>query len=183
MPKSTMWPPQRGCVGPLAKGPWAIEKQDAGHPVDVSAVVAQTSKGQRVPGFLSVFGVLGCFPLVSGQVSYPPGPILESVFLWRVSVDRNLRVLLLFSLELWGGPSLAEPGPGYNGVEPGSQVEPPKHNFVLGGLSVVVRWGRGHRVLAVTRIRGRPGLFRNWARPGPGYSGGGSGGGLKRWSF
>jgi hypothetical protein len=30
--------------------------------------------------------------LVFGVVSYPPGPILESVFLWRVSVGRNLPV-------------------------------------------------------------------------------------------
>ena len=37
-----------------------------------------------------VFGVFGRFPLVFGLVSYPPGPILESVFLWRVPVDRNL---------------------------------------------------------------------------------------------
>ncbi len=36
--------------------------------------------------------VFGSFPLVFGLVSYPPGAILESVFLWRVSVDRNLLV-------------------------------------------------------------------------------------------
>ncbi len=29
------------------------------------------------------FGVFGGFPWVSGLVSYPPGPILESAFLWR----------------------------------------------------------------------------------------------------
>jgi hypothetical protein len=39
-----------------------------------------------------VFVVFGRFPLVFGLVFYPPGPILESVFLWRVSVDRNLLV-------------------------------------------------------------------------------------------
>ncbi len=37
-----------------------------------------------------VFEVVGRFPLVFGLVSYPPGPILKSVFLWCVSVDRNL---------------------------------------------------------------------------------------------
>ncbi len=36
-----------------------------------------------------VFDVFGRFPLAFGLVSYPPGPISESVFLWRVSVDRN----------------------------------------------------------------------------------------------
>ncbi len=36
--------------------------------------------------------VFGRFPLVFGLVSYCPGPVLESVFLWRVSVDRNLLV-------------------------------------------------------------------------------------------
>jgi hypothetical protein len=36
--------------------------------------------------------VFGHFVWVSGLVSDPPGPILESVFLWRVSVDRNLPV-------------------------------------------------------------------------------------------
>ncbi len=46
----------------------------------------------RVPEFLWVFEVVGRVPLVSGRVSFPPGPILESVFLWRVSVDRNLPV-------------------------------------------------------------------------------------------
>ncbi len=39
-----------------------------------------------------MFGVFGRFPLVFGLGSYPPGPILESVFLWRASVDRNLPV-------------------------------------------------------------------------------------------
>ncbi len=39
-----------------------------------------------------IFSAFGRFPLVFGLVSYPPGPILESVFLWRVSVDRNLPV-------------------------------------------------------------------------------------------
>ncbi len=34
----------------------------------------------------------GSFPLLFGLVSYPPGPILESVFRWRVSVARNLPV-------------------------------------------------------------------------------------------
>ncbi len=43
-----------------------------------------------------VFGVFGRSPLVFGLVSYPPGPILESVFLWRVSVDRNLPLSELF---------------------------------------------------------------------------------------
>ena len=37
----------------------------------------------RVPEFLLVFVVFGRFPSVFGRVSYPPGPILESVFLWR----------------------------------------------------------------------------------------------------
>ncbi len=37
----------------------------------------------RVPEFLSVFEVLGRFLSVSGQVSYPLGPILKSAFLWR----------------------------------------------------------------------------------------------------
>ncbi len=36
-----------------------------------------------VPEFLSVFGVFGRFPWVSGRVSYPPGPILGSVLLLR----------------------------------------------------------------------------------------------------
>ena len=35
--------------------------------------------GAVVPEFLSV----GRFPWVSGLLSYPPGPILESAFLWR----------------------------------------------------------------------------------------------------
>ncbi len=39
-----------------------------------------------------IFDVFGRFSLVFGLVSYSPGPILESVFLWRVSVDRNLPV-------------------------------------------------------------------------------------------
>ena len=49
-----------------------------------------------------VFKVLGSFLLVVGLVSDPPGPILESVFLLCVSVDRNLpgyglnRVLIRF---------------------------------------------------------------------------------------
>ncbi len=47
-----------------------------------------------MPEFRSVFEVVGRFPLVFGLISYPPGPILESVFLWRVPVDRNLLVLL-----------------------------------------------------------------------------------------
>jgi hypothetical protein len=41
----------------------------------------------RVLEFLSVFGFLGRFPLGFGFVSYPPGPILKTVFLWRVFVD------------------------------------------------------------------------------------------------
>ena len=40
----------------------------------------------------TVFVAFGCLFWVSGLVSYPPGPILESVFLWRVSVDGNLPV-------------------------------------------------------------------------------------------
>ncbi len=36
--------------------------------------------------------MFGCLPLVFGLVSYPPGHILRSVFLWSVSVDRNLPV-------------------------------------------------------------------------------------------
>ncbi len=39
-----------------------------------------------------IFEVLGRFLLVFGLVSYPLGSILESVFLWHVSVDRNLPV-------------------------------------------------------------------------------------------
>ncbi len=42
-----------------------------------------------------VFGVFGRFTLVFGLASYPPGPIVESVFLWRVSVDRSLPVASL----------------------------------------------------------------------------------------
>jgi hypothetical protein len=33
--------------------------------------------------------VLGGFPLVSGRLSYPPGPILGSVFLWRCFCRRK----------------------------------------------------------------------------------------------
>ena len=37
----------------------------------------------RAPEFLSVFVVFGCFPEVSGRLSYPPhGPMLRSAFLW-----------------------------------------------------------------------------------------------------
>ncbi len=36
-----------------------------------------------VPEFLSVFGFFCRFPWVPGWVSCPPGPILESAFLWR----------------------------------------------------------------------------------------------------
>ncbi len=46
----------------------------------------------RVPEFLWVFGVFGRFPEVSGRLSCPTRPILESVFLWGVSVDSNLPV-------------------------------------------------------------------------------------------
>ncbi len=51
---------------------------------------------QARAGSLSFCGFLlvGRFPLVFGLVSHPPGPILESVFMWRVSVDRNLPVLI-----------------------------------------------------------------------------------------
>ena len=35
-----------------------------------------------LPEFLWVFRFFGRFPLVFGLVSYPPGPILESAFLW-----------------------------------------------------------------------------------------------------
>jgi hypothetical protein len=45
-----------------------------------------------------LFLVFGCFPLVFGLVSSPPGHILESVFLWRVSVDRNLLVCYVIVL-------------------------------------------------------------------------------------
>ncbi len=38
--------------------------------------------------------VFGRVSWVSGRVASLPGPILESVFLWRVSVDRNLPVLI-----------------------------------------------------------------------------------------
>ncbi len=38
--------------------------------------------------------------MVSGLFSYPPGPILESVFLWRVSVDRNLHVVASRSMRV-----------------------------------------------------------------------------------
>jgi hypothetical protein len=44
--------------------------------------------------FLSAFLVLGHFTLVFVLVSYLFGPILESLFLWPVSVDRNLPVHL-----------------------------------------------------------------------------------------
>ncbi len=46
--------------------------------------------------FLWVFEVFGSFPSVPGLISYPPGPLLESVFLWRVFVDRNLPVTQLY---------------------------------------------------------------------------------------
>ncbi len=36
----------------------------------------------KVPEFLWVFEVIGRFPRVSGRVSYMPGPILGSAFLW-----------------------------------------------------------------------------------------------------
>jgi hypothetical protein len=36
----------------------------------------------RVPEFLWFFGGFGRFPWVPGLLSYPPGPISESVFLW-----------------------------------------------------------------------------------------------------
>ncbi len=38
-----------------------------------------------IPEFLSMFEVFGGFPWVSGRRIYPPGPILESVFLCRCS--------------------------------------------------------------------------------------------------
>ena len=41
-----------------------------------------------------VFGVRVRFPFVFDFVSYPPGHILESVFLWCVYVDRNLFVVV-----------------------------------------------------------------------------------------
>ena len=46
---------------------------------------------------------MGCwlFPFGFRLCSFPPGPMLESVFLWRVSVDRNLIVANLAGL---GGP-------------------------------------------------------------------------------
>ncbi len=40
-----------------------------------------------VPEFLLVFGVVGRFPWAPGWLSYPPGPILGSVFLWLVSLS------------------------------------------------------------------------------------------------
>ncbi len=47
-------------------------------------VDTQTLLGRgKVPEFLWVFEVFGRFPSVSGRVSYPPGPILGSAFLWR----------------------------------------------------------------------------------------------------
>ncbi len=49
------------------------------------------------------FVFLGRFPLIFGLASYPPGPILESAFLCRVSVDRNLRLVTHFKF-LFLGP-------------------------------------------------------------------------------
>ncbi len=58
----------------------------------VGALIQKPLRPGQGPWVSVVFVVFGRFPLVFGLVSYPPGPILESVFLWRVSVDRNLPV-------------------------------------------------------------------------------------------
>ncbi len=48
----------------------------------------RSEQGPSVSVGLSVFGRL---PWDPGRLSYPPGPI-GSMFLWRVSVDRDLPV-------------------------------------------------------------------------------------------
>ena len=58
----------------------------------VGALIQKILRPGQGPSVSVFFVVVGRFPLVFGLVSYPPGPILESVFLWRVSVDRNLPV-------------------------------------------------------------------------------------------
>ncbi len=70
----------------------------------VRAWIQRPSGRDSVPEFLLVFVVFGCVPRVSGLVSCPPGPILESV-------DRNLRVGLLecVAVQSWG-TSLRGPG-------------------------------------------------------------------------
>jgi hypothetical protein len=62
--------------------------------------------------------------LVFGLVAYPPGPILESVFLCCVSVDSNLLVLVLLTKMIattWGRYKWGFKGPkwGYKGRKSG----------------------------------------------------------------
>jgi hypothetical protein len=45
--------------------------------------------GPEIVEFLSVFAVFGCFPWAPGRLSYPPGPTLESVILWRCFCRQN----------------------------------------------------------------------------------------------
>jgi hypothetical protein len=69
-----------------------------------------------------VFGFFGRLFLVSGWVSYPPGPILESVFPWRVSVDRNLPVYPgtpeIVDLGVWATPAAPKNVPKRGGMRP-----------------------------------------------------------------
>ena len=60
--------------------------------VTVRAVIQKPLRPGHGPLVSVVFGVLGSFLVVFGIDSYPPGPILGSVFLFRISVDRNLPV-------------------------------------------------------------------------------------------
>ncbi len=58
----------------------------------VRAPIQKPLRPGQGPSVSVVFGVFARLSLVFGLVSYPLGAILESVFLFRVSVDRNLLV-------------------------------------------------------------------------------------------
>ncbi len=52
--------------------------------------------------------VLGCLAWVFGRCSYPPGPILESAFLWTCFCRQNLPVCKIFTMRaLLGARQLA----------------------------------------------------------------------------
>ncbi len=67
------------------------------------------SPKSKVPEFLTVFCFCCPFPLVSGRVSYPPGPVLESAFLLMCFCRQ--KPLCILGSYAFGGPLGASEGP------------------------------------------------------------------------